>query len=63
MLYFALFMKDSDWACRNVLVALVELLDFLLSTFIFASEVFNVQEKWANDASDVVCNVFFLFYV
>lgn len=36
---------------------------FLLSMLMFASEVFQMQEKWANDASDVVCNVFFLFYV
>lgn len=39
------------------------ILSFLLSMLIFASEVFKIQEKWANDASDVVCNVFFLFYV
>lgn len=30
--------------------------------FPIKGEVFNIQ-KWANDASDDICNVFFLFYV
>lgn len=61
-LFFS-FERGLKLSLQNVTKALYqEFLCPVIKFFSINGEVFNIQ-KWANDASDDICNVFFLFYV